>query len=48
MGSCERSDEPLGNSGIAKNLIFLSVFYSVVLVIIVINCGMFIRKLKMY
>jgi hypothetical protein len=45
MGSCVHSDEPFGNPGIAESIIFPRVLYSMVLVIIVINCSMRIRNL---
>ena len=39
------SDEPFGNPGIAKSIFFPRVLYSMALVIIVINCSVFIRNL---
>jgi len=45
MEFCVHSDEPLGNPGIAESFSFLRVLYSLVMIIIVINCSMFIRNL---
>jgi hypothetical protein len=42
MGSCVHSDEPFGNSGIAESFICPRILYSMVLVIFVIKCSMFI------
>jgi hypothetical protein len=45
MGSRVHSDEPCGNPGIAGSIIFPRVFSFMELVIIVINCSVFIRNL---
>jgi len=44
MGFCVHSDEPFGNPGIAESIIFPKVLCSMMLVIIVVNCSMFIRN----